>query len=127
AGKTLFEAGKLDAARDALAWAADKSSVEALQAVARLRLSGMDIDAKDYAKALQQLQAPMPKAFAGLTADRKGDALMAQGQKDEAKAEYLNAGKALGERVEYGQLVEVRLASLGVDVSTLSGAAEVVR
>src|SRR5690606_29262162 len=40
AGKTLFEAGKLDAARDALAWAADKSSVEALQAVARLRLSG---------------------------------------------------------------------------------------
>lgn len=127
AGKTLFEAGKADAARDALAWVADKSSDEALQAVARLRLAGMDIDAKDYPKALQQLQAPMPKAFAGLAADRKGDALMAQGQRDEAKAEYVNAWNALGERVEYRQLLEVKLSSLGVDTSTLPGAAEVTR
>ena len=127
AGKTLFEAGKVDAARDALTWVADKSSDEALQAVARLRLAGLDIDAKDYPKALQQLQAPMPKAFAGLAADRKGDALMAQGQRDEAKAEYLNAWKALGERVEYRQLLEVKLASLGVDASTLPGAVEVTR
>jgi Tetratricopeptide repeat-like domain len=43
---------------------------------------------------------------------------MAQGKKAEAKAEYEKAYKGLAERGEYRRLVEVKLNSLGADMST---------
>ncbi len=127
AGKVLSDAGKADAARGALEWVADKGADDALQAVAALRLAGMDIEKQAYDEAMKRLDGAMPVAFAGLVADRKGDVLLAQGKGDEAKDQYLAAWKALGDRVEYRQLVEVKLASLGVDASTLSAAVEVAR
>ncbi len=127
AGKALSDAGKAEAARGALEWVAGNGADEALQAVASLRLAGMDIEKQAYDQAMKRLDSVMPVAFAGLVADRKGDVLLAQGKGEEAKDQYLIAWKALGDRVDYRQLVEVKLASLGVDVSTLSAAAEVAR
>jgi predicted negative regulator of RcsB-dependent stress response len=127
AGKVLSDAGKTDAARAALEWVAGEGADDALQAVAALRLAGLDIEKQAYDQAMTRLNSAMPEAFAGLVADRKGDVLLAQGKAAEAKEQYLTAWKALGDRVEYRQLVEVKLASLGVDASTLSTAAEVAR
>lgn len=120
AGKTLFDAGEIDKARAALTWAVEESDDASYQAVARLRLAALDVEAGAYDQALKTLEAPMPKSFEPLVADRRGDVLLAQGKTDEARAEYQNAWLALGERTEYRRLVEVKLASLGVDVSSLA-------
>ncbi|HZY18660.1 MAG TPA: tetratricopeptide repeat protein [Ramlibacter sp.] len=111
--------GKPDTAKEALAWVADKASDEGYQAVARLRLAALHVEAKAYDEALKQLNAEMPAAFAALAADRRGDIYNLQGKKSEAKAEYTKAWQGLEERTDYRRLVEVKLTALGVDPKTL--------
>ena len=111
----LIEQGKADPGKAALAWVAEKSSDQGLQAVARLRLAGVLADAKAYEDALKQLGGGFPGEFEALAADRRGDIYNLQGKKAEARAEYEKAYKAFDERSEYRRLVEVKLASLGVD------------
>ena len=65
------------------------------QAVARLRLAAELLDAKAYDEALKQLAGSLPKEFEPLAADRKGDIHLAQGKRDEARAEYQKAWSAL--------------------------------
>lgn len=127
AGKTLYESGKVDGARAALTWVSEKASDASLQAIARLRLAALDVESKAFDQALKTLETPMPKSFEPLAADRRGDVFLAQGKTEEAKTQYQAAWRALGAQTEYRQLVEVKLASLGVDASTLGGAAEVTR
>ncbi len=115
--------GKPDAAKAALAWVADKSSDEGLQAIARLRLAGLLVDAKAYDEALKQLDAEVPQPFAAPVADRRGDIFQLQGKKDQAKAEYTKAWKALDERADYRRLLEVKLTALGVDTKSLAAPA----
>ena len=124
AGKALYDAKKPEEAREVLTWAVEKSGDPAYQGLARLRLAGLELDAKAYDKALKLLDTGIPKPFEALAQDRKADVLLAQGKRDEAKALYQSAWKAMPERVEYRNLIEVKLASLGVDVSTLAGATE---
>lgn len=118
AAKVYVDDGKLDAAKGALLWVAEKSSDEGYQAVARLRLAGVLIETKAYDEALKQLAGNFPADFASLAADRRGDVYLAQGKKTEAVAEYLKAYKGLGEGSEYRRLVDVKLASLGASVQT---------
>jgi predicted negative regulator of RcsB-dependent stress response len=127
AGKALFDAGKTDGARAALTWVADKASDDAYKAVARLRLVGLDTEAKAFDQALKTLEAPMPKAFEPLAADRRGDVFMAQGKVEEAKIQYQNAWRGLSAQTEYRRLVEVKLAALGVSVASLVKSPEVAR
>jgi predicted negative regulator of RcsB-dependent stress response len=115
AAKAYYDKGNVDGARAALAWVADKSSDTGYQAIAKLRLAGILLEKKAYDEALQQVSGAFPKDFAALVADRRGDILMAQGKKAEAKAEYEKAWKAFDERVEYRRLVEAKLNALGVD------------
>jgi predicted negative regulator of RcsB-dependent stress response len=115
AARIYHDKGNLDAAKGALAWVAGKASDDGYQAVARLRLSGMLLEAKAYDEALQQLTAPMPSDFSALAADRRGDILLAQGKKAEAKAQYEAAYKGLDERSDYRRIIEVKLNALGVD------------
>jgi len=97
-----------------LAWVADKSSDEGYQAIARLRLAGILLDAKAYDEALKQLSGSFAPEFAALVADRRGDVYLAQGKKAEAGAEYLKAFNGLDEGNEYRRLVDVKLAALGL-------------
>jgi predicted negative regulator of RcsB-dependent stress response len=127
AGKALFDAGKTDGARAALTWVADKASDDAYKAVARLRRVGLDTEAKAFDQALKTLEAPMPKAFEPLAADRRGDVFMAQGKMEEAKIQYQNAWRGLNAQTEYRRLVEVKLAALGVSVASLANSPEVAR
>jgi predicted negative regulator of RcsB-dependent stress response len=119
AGKVLTEKGKTDAGKAALAWVAEKSSDEGYQALARLRLAGVLVQAKAYDEALKQLSASFPGEFEALAADRRGDVYSLQGKKAEAKAEYTKAWRGLDDRNEYRGLIEVKLNALGVDTDTL--------
>ncbi|KQP22376.1 tetratricopeptide repeat protein [Pseudorhodoferax sp. Leaf267] len=117
AGKVLHERGNNDAAKAALAWVAEKSSDPGYQALARLRLAGIALDAKAYDEALKQLEGSFAGEFAALAADRRGDVLAAQGKKTEALSEYRKAYAGLDARVEYRRMVEVKLNALGVDAA----------
>ena len=117
AAKAYYDKGNADAARAALTWVAGKASDPGYQAVAKLRLAGILLEKKSYDEALQQVSGTFPKDFAGLVADRRGDILMAQGKKAEAKTEYEKAYKDLDARAEYRRLVEVKLNALGVDTA----------
>ena len=117
--KVSIEKGKTDAAKDALAWVAEKSSDEGYQAIARLRLASVLLEAKSFDEALKQLSGEFPKTFEGLVADRRGDIYKAQGKKAEARTEYTKAYKEFDERTEYRRLLEVKLSALGVDPQTI--------
>ena len=106
-------AGRNDAARAALAWVAEEGRDAGYQAVARLRLAGLLLDAKSYDEALKQLTASFPTEFAPLAADRRGDVYLAQGKKTEAAAEYQKAWAGLEASSSYRQVVDVKLAALG--------------
>ena len=113
--KMAADAGKADVAKVALQWVADKSGDEGYAAIASLRLANIYLDAKQYPEALKALDAAKGDAFAALAADRRGDVLLLQGQRDAAKAAYLTAFKAFDERSEYRRLVRVKLNALGVE------------
>jgi predicted negative regulator of RcsB-dependent stress response len=113
--KTLYESGKVDGAKAALTWVAEKSADAGYASIGRLRLAGLLMDSKAYDEALKVLDSGMTEEFAALQADRRGDILLAQGKKPEAKEQYLKAFKAFDERTDYRRLVLVKLNSLGVD------------
>lgn len=113
--KAQYDKGNVDAAKGALTWVASNAADEGYQAIAKLRLSGLLLETKAYDDALKLVAGSFSKDFAPLAADRRGDILMAQDKKSEAKAEYEKAYKGLDERAEYRRLVEVKLNALGVD------------
>ena len=113
--KAQYDKGNIEATKAALSWVANQATDEGYQAIAKLRLSGLLLEAKAYEDALKLVSGAFPKEFAALAADRRGDILMAQEKKSEAKTEYEKAYKGLDERAEYRRLVEVKLNALGVD------------
>ena len=115
AAKTYFEKGNIEASKASLKWVADKANDAGFKSVAKLRLAGILIETKAYDEALTVLTGSFPKDFAPLASDRRGDVLLLQGKKAEARAEYEKAYKGLDERTEYRRLVEVKLNALGVD------------
>ena len=121
AAQAYYDKGNVDASRAALNWVADKASEPGYQAVAKLRLAGILLEKKAYAEAWQQLTGDFPKDFDGVLADRRGDILMAQGKKTEARTEYEKAWKGIDQRAEYRRLLEVKLNALGVDPNAGQG------
>jgi predicted negative regulator of RcsB-dependent stress response len=107
------EKGKADDAKASLTWVAEKGSQDELKSIARLRLAGVMLDAKQYDEAAKQLDAVQGKAFDALVADRRGDILAAQGKSEEAKKAYQVAYAAMEERQVLRRLVEAKLTALG--------------
>ena len=123
AGKSLFELGKTDAAKAALNNVAQNAKDEGYQALAKLRLSAVAIEAKNYDDALKQLSGSFPSEFAALADDRRGDVYALQGKTAEAKAEYVKAYKGFDDKTAYRRLVEVKINALGGDAVTTAAAA----
>ena len=125
AGRVQIEKGQADAGRAALAWVAENAREEEYKTIARLRLAGVMMDAKQYDDALKQLDGAKAKEFEALVADRRGDVLLAQGKAAEAQASYAAAYKAMDEKLDYRRLVEAKLTALGAApaASAASGAA----
>jgi predicted negative regulator of RcsB-dependent stress response len=115
--RALFDDGKATEAKAALSWLVSESKDDALVSVARLRLAGLELDAAAPEAALKWLDVTPPPDFAGLFADRRGDAFMVQDQRDRARAEYERAHAALTDSPDYRRLVEAKLAALGVNMA----------
>jgi predicted negative regulator of RcsB-dependent stress response len=114
--KQYVVAGKMDSAKSALTWVSEQSSDVGYQALAKLRLAAILMDAKNYDGALNLLNGSFPAGFDALVADRKGDVMLLQGNKAQAVQEYEKALRLFEVRTEYRRLVEVKLNALGVDV-----------
>jgi predicted negative regulator of RcsB-dependent stress response len=112
-----LDGGQTDAAKAALEWVSTSATQSEYQTIARLRLAGMLLDAKQYDEALKQLDGAKAVGFEGLVDDRRGDVLVAQGKPEEAKASYDKAWRAMEPDLEYRRLVEAKLAALGAPVA----------
>jgi predicted negative regulator of RcsB-dependent stress response len=113
AAKVQVAKGQGDAARASLTWVAENAVEDEIRTVARLRLAAVQADAGQPDAALKTLEGVKGEGFEALAADRRGDLLAAQGKKDEARSAYLQAWKAMGEKVDYRRLVEAKLTALG--------------
>jgi predicted negative regulator of RcsB-dependent stress response len=129
AAKTLVDANQADKAKAVLTWMAEKPTDAGYAAIARLRLAALLLESQSYDAALKQVDAVQDPAFSALASDRRGDILMAQGNRPQALAQYQKAYQAFPDRTEYRRLVEVKLNALGVDPTALaqSSTAEVAK
>lgn len=122
--KLQLEKGKADDARQSLAWVAEQGAEGApYRDIARLRLAGLQLDAKAFDDAAKSLDAIKTPEFAALVADRRGDLLMLQNKRDEAKAQYQKALAGLEKNAEYRSVVEAKLATLGIPAVVRSSGA----
>ncbi|MBI3367338.1 MAG: tetratricopeptide repeat protein [Burkholderiales bacterium] len=127
AAKLQYERGQADAARASLNWVADNAVDDEYRAIARLRLAGVLMDSKQYDEALKLLDGVKAKEFTGLVADRRGDLLLAKGQRDDAKAAYQAAFAAMDEKMDYRRLIDAKLTALGVATAASAAASGAAR
>jgi predicted negative regulator of RcsB-dependent stress response len=120
AARVQFDRGQSDAAKASLTWVADNASEDEYRTVARLRLAGLLLQAKDFDGALKQLDLAKAPTFEALVADRRGDVLLAQGKPSEARSAYQAAWKAMDEKIEYRRLIDAKLTSLGAPPAAAS-------
>ncbi len=121
--KLQYDKGLVDAAKASLGWVGEQAPEDAYRAIARLRLAGVLLDAKDHAGALKALDGADAKEFAALVSDRRGDVLLAQGKTDEARTAYQAAYKAMDDKIDYRRLVEVKLIALAAPPVPVAAAA----
>jgi predicted negative regulator of RcsB-dependent stress response len=113
AAKQSFEAGDLKTAKAQLAWASEHGKDE-MKDLARLRLAAVQLDEKAYDEALKQLEAAHAPAFEARFQELKGDVLVAQGKKAEARNAYKAAlDKVTGKPGGGRELLQQKLDSLG--------------
>jgi len=118
AAKLQYDKGQLDNAKATLGWLADNAGEDEYRTIARLRLAAVLMDGKQYDEALKQLAGATAPSFAALVADRRGDLLLAQGKKDEAKTAYQAAYKAFDVKLDYRTLIQAKLTALGAAPAT---------
>ena len=114
--KAHFEGGDLKTARAQLAWVAENAKDEGMQDIARLRLAGVMLDEKAYDDALKTLDAKHGAGFDSLFLAARGDVLVAQGKKDEARGAYKAAlEKADARDAAQRASIQLRLDALGTE------------
>lgn len=113
AAKVALARGQPEPAKAALAWVGEHAIEDEYRSIAHLRLAGVLLAAKQYEAALAQLGAVKAPEFAALAADRRGDVLLAQGKRDDARAAYAAAYQAMDEKLDYRRLVDAKLTALG--------------
>ena len=127
AAKVQADKGQTDAALTSLAWAGDNAGEDELRVIARVRAAGLLLDKKQYEPALAQLDAAAAtsnaKEFEALIADRRGDVLLAQGKKDEARKAYEAAYKTMDDKLDYRRLIDAKLTALGAAPAAPASAA----
>lgn len=120
AAKSAFESGDLKTARVQLSWVTENGSDE-FRDIARLRLAAVLLDEKAFDEALKQVGEPDNAAFAARFAETRGDVLLAQGKRDEAKKAFETAiaklegmtEKGSRERGGYRQLLQQKVDAVG--------------
>lgn len=113
AARAYHDAGDLRAAKAPLQWAVDNARDAEHRMLARLRLAGVLLDEQAYDEGLKVLAVSDAGAFAGAFADRRGDLLLAQGKRDEARAAWRDALARLEGGAALRALVQMKLDALG--------------
>jgi len=103
----------LKSAQTQLEWAVANSKEPAVKDLARLRLAAVQFDQQQNDAALKTLSATHSDAFAFRFHDLKGDVLLAQGKRAEARAAYQAAFAKMTEDNPYRNVVELKLDALG--------------
>lgn len=123
AAKMQFDKGQADNAQATLTWVAENGAE--YREVAKLRLAGLQIDAKQYDAAAKTLDGISSPDYAALVADRRGDIALLQNKPDVAKTEYAKAYAGLDKQLDYRKLVEAKLTTLGAAPAEPEAKAEV--
>lgn len=113
AAKAAFEKEDIAGAKQHLQWLADKGEDPTYRALARIRLSGLLFDEKNFDEGIKMLNGEFPPAFANVVADRKGDFLVAQGKMDEARTAYRQALENTTEEDPARQYIQLKLDAIG--------------
>ncbi len=111
--KLQYQAKDSEAAATQLNWAMDHAKEKAISAMARFEAASLLVEAKEYDKALDLLDANLSAGYDGLFWDLKGDILAIQGKTKEAKAAYERALTKLNTAGKYRLITEQKLAALG--------------
>ena len=127
AAKVQVDKGKVDAALETLNWVGANATEVEYQSIAKLRAAGILLDQKKYDDASKQLDGATAPDFAALVGDRRGDVLLAQGKKEEAKTAYTKAWQAMDPKVDYRRLIDAKLTALGAAPADTAKVAEVAK
>jgi predicted negative regulator of RcsB-dependent stress response len=110
--KVLFQAGDLKTARAQLQWVVEHAKNDEIRSIGALRLASVLLDDKEPDAALKVLEAKPHPGFEALFAAQRGDILVVQKKRGDARAAY----KAALEKAEPGPLREglrLKLEALG--------------
>jgi len=110
--KVNYQSGDLKNARAQLQWAVDHARQDELRAIARLRLAAVLMDDNAYDDALKVLEGTPPAGFEALYLAARGDILLAQNKRAEARAAYKSAIEKTGEAALV-QTLRLKLDALG--------------
>nr|WP_315466906.1 tetratricopeptide repeat protein [uncultured Undibacterium sp.] len=113
AAKTAFDANDLKTAKVQLNWVVEHGYTKEFKALAKLRLTSILLDEKNYDEALKVLGGEFPAEFDADVLDRKADVLVAQDKLKEARETYKSALDKMGEKHVGKQLVQIKLDALG--------------
>ena len=107
------KAGNLDDARRSLEWVINESGHPEYATVARVRLAGVELDAKNAPKAMEILKAIAPdEANSAVVLDRKGDVHLAMGEVESARQSWKQAVEADRNNGELMALLQLKLQAL---------------
>lgn len=109
----LLEAGETAGAIDSLRRAIALSRDPALTDLARVRLARAQLGSGEHQAALDSLQGLAGDAYAGVAEELRGDALLALGRIDEARAAFAAAFAAMDDQSPSRRIVELKLTDLG--------------
>lgn len=115
--KAAIQSNKTDEAKGALRWASEQGKDSALSTVARLRLSAVLLESKELDEAAKVLQSdPADPEYLAVVLDRRGDVLVAKGDKAAAIESYKKAYTGSAAKPDLQRLVRIKLNALGVDM-----------
>ena len=116
AARIYADKNQLPEVEKSLQWVITQDRDPGFVAVARLRLSALEIERNNLDKAVALVQGQKaPAGFQPLFEDRLGDIAVLQKKNDDAKTHFLAAWKGMEETNEYRRLIEIKLAALGVN------------
>lgn len=113
AAQAGFEQKDLAAAKTHLQWVIDHARQPEVRDIARLRLAGVLLDEKKHDEALRLLEPEPVGSMTALYADVRGDILLAQGKRAEARAAYQTALDRSEAGSVFRNVVQVKLDALG--------------
>lgn len=113
AARASFESGDLADAKSRLTWVLENAREDAVKDIARLRLAAVLLDEKSFAEALKLVETRPGDAMTALYADLKGDILLAQGNRAEARNAYQLALDRSEAGSPYRAAVQLKLDALG--------------